>query len=87
MACGDDVDYRVKLMDVYLKIRKVKVSPSVSVAHEIALKKGPVQRGNLALDLKFSVAPAAAVSLVCYGEFENVIQIDSERNVVYDYTG
>ncbi len=41
MASEDDVDYRAKLMDVYLKIRKVKVSPSVSVAHEIALKKGP----------------------------------------------
>ncbi len=46
-----------------------------------------VQQGNLALDLKFSVTPAAAVSLVCYGEFENMIQIDSERNVVYDYMG
>ena len=225
MASEDDADYKVKLMDVYLKIRKVKVSPSVSVAHEIALKKGPaiypirrvecksfvipagnpslrkdnlfnglvpksfvfglvtseafngaykqnpynfqnfgvsfiglavngeempfkpiqlsyadanpryieaystlfsglgktnydcgndisredfsqgyafdltadmcgasthfnmVQRGNLALDLRFSAAPAAAVSLVCYAEFENVIQIDSERNVVYDYSG
>jgi hypothetical protein len=41
MASEDDVDYRVKLMDVYLKIRKVKISPSISVAHEIALKKGP----------------------------------------------
>ncbi|CAB4004756.1 uncharacterized transposon-derived [Paramuricea clavata] len=36
---------------------------------------------------KFSVAPAAAVSLVCYGEFENTVHIDSERNVVYDYSG
>ncbi len=27
------------------------------------------------------------MSLVCYGEFENLIQIDSERNVVYDYSG
>ena len=45
-----------------------------------------VQRGNLAVDIKFSAAPAAAVSLVCYGEFENLIQIDAERNVVYDYS-
>jgi hypothetical protein len=48
MASEDDVDYRVKLMDVYLKIRQVKVSPRVSVAHEIALKKGlaiyPIRR-------------------------------------------
>ncbi len=46
-----------------------------------------VQPGNLALDLTFSAVPAPAVSLVCYGEFENVIQIVSERNAVYDYTG
>ena len=46
-----------------------------------------VQRGNLALDLKFSTAPATAMSLVCYGAFENLNQIDAERNVVYDYSG
>ena len=46
-----------------------------------------VQRGNLALDLKFATAPTVAVSLICYGEFENTIQIDSERNVIYDYSG
>ena len=46
-----------------------------------------VQRGNLALNLKFTTAPAAAVSLVCYVEFENTIDIDSERNVIYDYGG
>ena len=46
-----------------------------------------VQRGNLALNLKFTTAPAAAVSLVYYAEFENTIHIDSERNVIYDYGG
>ena len=46
-----------------------------------------VQHGNLALNLKFTTAPTAAVSLVCYGEFENTIHIDSERNVIYDYGG
>ena len=46
-----------------------------------------VQRGNLAVDIRFTTAPAAAVSLVCYGEFENIIHIDSERNVIYDYSG
>ena len=227
MASEGDADYRVKLTEAYLKIRKVKVNPSITMAHEIALKKGPaiypirrvecksfiipagnpslmkdnvfsglvpktfvfglveseafngaykknpynfqhfnmssvglsvngeampfkplqlsfgansrfieafstlfsgtgkmylnngndisrdefangnaifafdltadmcgssphfntVQRGNLAVDIKFSVAPTTAVSLVCYGEFENLIQIDAERNVVYDYSG
>ena len=46
-----------------------------------------VQRGNLALNLKFTTAPTAAVSLVCYAEYENTIHIDSERNVIYDYGG
>ena len=46
-----------------------------------------VQKGSLTVDIKFSAAPGSAVSLVCYGEFENLIQIDSERNVVYDYSG
>ena len=41
MASEGDADYRVKLTDAYLKIRKVKVSSSISVAHELALKKGP----------------------------------------------
>ena len=227
MASEDNSDFRVKLTDAYLKVRKVKVNPSIAVAHEIALKKGPaiypirrvecksftvpggnpslrkdnlfnglvprtlvfglvdgdafngnpkknpfnfkhfnvssigitvngeempfkpmklafgaapqyieayatmfsgtgkmyhntgndisrsefasgyavyafdltpdmcgasdhfnvIQKGNLAIDIQFSVAPAAAASLVCYGEFENTVHIDSERNVIYDYSG
>ena len=46
-----------------------------------------VQRGNLAVDIKFFTDPTDAVSLVCYGEFENTIHINSERNVIYDYSG
>ena len=41
MASEEDVDYRVKLTEAYLKIHKVKVSPSISIAHELAPKKGP----------------------------------------------
>ena len=39
MSGVDDADYRVKLTEAYLKIRKVKVSPSIIIAHELALKK------------------------------------------------
>lgn len=52
-----------------------------------SLRFNDVQRGNFAVDIKFSVAPTAAVSLLCYGEFENLIQIDSDRNVINDYSG
>ena len=44
-----------------------------------------VQRGSLTVDITFAQAPGAtAIAMVCYGDFENVIQIDSERNVIYD---
>ena len=35
MASEDDGDYRVKLTDAYLKMRKVR--PSITMAHEIAI--------------------------------------------------
>ena len=42
-----------------------------------------VQRGSLslAITLKSQKHPLA---MVCYGDFENVIRIDSERNAIYD---
>ena len=43
-----------------------------------------VQHGSLSLDITFDGAPAAPVAMVCYGDFENVISIDSQRNVIYD---
>ena len=44
MASEDNVDYRVKLTEAYLKIRKVKVSPSISIAHELGPAIYPVRR-------------------------------------------
>ena len=41
MASEDNADYRVKLTEAYLKLRKVQVSPSVSVTNEETLKIGP----------------------------------------------
>ncbi|XP_046862563.1 uncharacterized protein F54H12.2-like [Xenia sp. Carnegie-2017] len=39
MSSVDGAAFRVKLIDAYLKVRKVKVNPSISLAHEVALKK------------------------------------------------
>ena len=58
MASGDDVDYRVKLTEAYLKIRKVKVSPSISMAHELALKKGPAIYPIRRVECKSFIIPA-----------------------------
>ena len=42
-----------------------------------------VQRGSLSLALTFKSQPEP-LALVCYGDFENVIRIDAERNAIYD---
>ena len=43
-----------------------------------------VQRGSLTLSLTFEASKDHAIGMVCYGDFENVIRIDSERNAIYD---
>ena len=43
-----------------------------------------VQRGSLSLDITFTKRVDAAIAMVCYGVFENIIRVDSERNVIYD---
>ena len=43
-----------------------------------------VQRGSLSLALTFREATKHPLAMVCYGDFENVIRIDSERNAIYD---
>ena len=56
-------DQKVKLTDAYFKLRKVKISPSVSVAHELALKKElaiyPIRR----VECKSFIVPAGNPSL------------------------
>ena len=42
-----------------------------------------VQRGSLSLALTFK-SQTDPLALVCYGDFENVIRIDAERNAIYD---
>ena len=43
-----------------------------------------VQRGSLSVDINFEESSTVPIAMVCYGDFENVIRIDSERNVIYD---
>ena len=43
-----------------------------------------VQRGSLTLALTFRESIDHAIGMVCYGDFENVIRIDAERNAIYD---
>ena len=43
-----------------------------------------VQRGTLTLALTFGDSKDHAIGMVCYGDFENIVRIDSERNAIYD---
>ena len=43
-----------------------------------------IQRGSLSVDITFAEASKVPISMVCYGDFENIITINSERNVMYD---
>jgi len=44
-----------------------------------------VRQGSVSLSLKFSAALANTVTAVAYAEFENVIEVDRDRNVVFDF--
>jgi len=44
-----------------------------------------VRQGSVRLALKFSQALEATVTVIAYAEFENVIEIDHNRNVVFDF--
>ena len=45
-----------------------------------------IKQGNLRLELHFLEALANTVNLIVYPEFQNVIEVDANRNVLYDYT-
>ena len=44
-----------------------------------------VKKGNLRLKIKFSTALAASVNAVVYTEFDNLVEIDKNRNVIFDF--
>lgn len=43
-----------------------------------------MQKGNLRVKIHFAAALAQTVNVVAYGEFEAVLQIDKNRNVVFN---
>ena len=43
------------------------------------------KQGTVRVELKFGTALPNTVAVVAYVEFENVIEIDRNRNIVYDF--
>ena len=44
------------------------------------------KQGSVRLVLKFAQALADPVTAIAYAEFQNVIEIDRNRSVIYDFT-
>ena len=45
-----------------------------------------IKQGNLRAELHFKEPLANTVNLIVYAEFQSVIEIDGNRNVLFDYT-
>lgn len=45
----------------------------------------PIKYGNLRLEAHFATALTAPINCICYAEYDNMIQIDSARNVIADF--
>src|SRR5436190_6182323 len=44
-----------------------------------------VRQGSLRLDVRFDTSLTETINCIVYGEFDNVVEIDKDRNVVMDY--
>ena len=42
--------------------------------------------GGVRVDMKFANALPNTINVIAYAEFENIIEIDRNRNVLFDYT-
>ena len=45
-----------------------------------------VQTGSVRLQLKFSQQLQQPITLIIYAEYQNLLEIDFNRNIVYDFT-
>jgi hypothetical protein len=45
-----------------------------------------IKQGNLRVEIHFAEALAGIINVVLYAEFDNVIEIDRNRQVLFDYS-
>ena len=44
-----------------------------------------IKPGNVRVDLKFAQALANTINVIAFAEFENILEIDRSRNIIFDY--
>lgn len=76
---GNDID-RLDYANGYA-LYAFDLSPDLSENDYFNLAR----QGSVRLDLKFGTALPNTVTVVAYAEFENIIEIDRSRNVVFDF--
>jgi hypothetical protein len=76
---GNDID-RPDFADEYA-LYAFDLSPDLSENDHFNLAR----QGTVRVDLKFALALPHTVTVVTYAKFENIIQIDRNRNVVFDF--
>ncbi len=58
------------------------LTPDLTCGGHFNLKK----QGNLRLEVNFRQPLAQTINVIVYAEFENIIEIDKSRNIIFDYT-
>jgi hypothetical protein len=76
---GNDID-RTDFANGYA-LYAFDLSPSLSEDDNFNL----IRLGNVRLDMKFATALPHTSTVVAYAEFENIIEINRNRNVVFDF--
>jgi hypothetical protein len=45
-----------------------------------------IKQGNLRVEIHFADALTATINVIMYAEFDNVIEIDRNRQILFDYS-
>lgn len=57
------------------------ISPDLNEGDHLNL----VKRGNLRLEMRFGTALPNTIMVIVYAEFQNILEVDKSRNVIFDY--
>ena len=57
------------------------LSPDLSIGGHLNL----VRHGNLRLDIHFASPLDETVNVIIYAQFNNILEIDQARNIIFDY--
>lgn len=77
--CGNDITREAYKKGFALWV--FDMTPDQEEGHHMNL----VKEGNLRLDMTFSEALTDTTTVLVYGEFDNVIEIDRARNIIKDF--